>query len=125
MKMTKEDRRNKRHLRVRKKVSGTSEIPRVVVFRSNKALYASLVNDEESPCRVLFTVSNLSAEFKKDTTKAIKGYNIQGAEDIGKLFANKCVEQGITQVVFDRGGYKYGGRVRAFAEAARKGGLKF
>jgi len=126
MKITKEARRGKRHLRVRKKIYGTSEVPRVVIFRSNKHLYASLVNDEESPCRVLLTVSSLSSEFKENKVETkVKGYNIEGARKIGELFAKKCLEKGITQVVFDRGGYKYGGRVKAFADAARKGGLKF
>jgi large subunit ribosomal protein L18 len=126
MKITKEARREKRHLRVRKKIYGTSKIPRVVIFRSNKHLYASLVNDEESPCRVLLTVSSLSSEFKENKTETkVRGYNIAGAGKIGELFAKKCMEKGITQVVFDRGGYKYGGRVKAFADAARKGGLKF
>lgn len=125
MKITKEIRRKKRHLRIRKKISGTLEIPRVVVYRSNKHLYASLVNDNESPSRVLLTVSSLSAEFRENKTDKLKGYNVEGAKKVGELFAKKCIEKGIKQVVFDRGGYRYGGRVRAFAEAARKGGLKF
>ncbi|MCM8820556.1 MAG: 50S ribosomal protein L18 [Candidatus Omnitrophica bacterium] len=125
MKITKEIRREKRHLRVRKKISGTLEIPRVVVFRSNKHLYASLVNDDESPSRVLLTISSLSPEFRENKTDKLKGYNVKGAEKVGELFAKKCIEKGIKQVVFDRGGYRYGGRVRAFAEAVRKGGLKF
>ncbi|MCM8777450.1 MAG: 50S ribosomal protein L18 [Candidatus Omnitrophica bacterium] len=125
MKITKEIRREKRHLRVRKKISGTLEIPRVVVFRSNKHLYASLVNDDESPSRVLLTVSSLSPELRENKTDKLKGYNVEGAKKVGELFAKKCIEKGIKQVVFDRGGYRYGGRVRAFAESARKGGLKF
>ncbi|HOL21684.1 MAG TPA: 50S ribosomal protein L18 [bacterium] len=125
MKITKKTRREKRHLRVRKKISGTLEIPRVVVFRSNKHFYVSLVNDEVSPSSVLLTVSSLSPEFKENKTDKLKGYNIEGAKKVGEIFAKKCIEKGITKVVFDRSGYRYGGRVSAFAEAARKGGLKF
>ncbi|MCX8082574.1 MAG: 50S ribosomal protein L18 [bacterium] len=125
MKITKEARRKKRHLRVKKKISGTSEVPRVVIFRSNKGFYASLVNDEHYPCKILLTVSSLSSEFKENKPDKTKGYNVEGAKRLGEIFARKCTEKGITKVVFDRSGYKYGGRVKAFAEAARKGGLKF
>lgn len=125
MKMTKEERRKRRHLRIRKKLSGTSEIPRAVVFKSNKHFYVSLVDDEVSPCKVLTTFSTLSPEFKENKGEKIKSYNTEGAKKLGELFAKKCIEMGITSIVFDRGGYKYGGRVKAFAEALRKGGVKF
>lgn len=127
MKITKEEKRKKRHMRVRKKVRGTPERPRLVIFRSNKHFYASLVNDEESPNRVLFTVSTLSPDFKKekDIDPKIKSYNLEGAKKLGEIFAKKCMEKQITQIVFDRGGYKYGGRIKAFADSTRKGGLKF
>ena len=122
---TKEERRKRRHLRVRKKVKGTYERPRLVVFRSHKHIYASLVVDEESPNKVLTTVSSLSPEFKTVENSEIKGGNVKGAEVVGKLLAEKAKSMGIEKVVFDRGGYKFHGRVKALAEGARKGGLKF
>lgn len=123
--LTKEERRKKRHLSIRKKIRGTSESPRVVVFKSNKHIYASLVVDESDSARVLLTVSSLSEEVKKDTSVKIKGYNIEVAKTVGALLGSKSKEMGIEKVVFDRNGYIYAGRVKALAEAARKGGLKF
>ncbi len=120
------DKRKRRHLRVRKKVRGTSERPRLCVFRSNKHIYASLIDDTCIPNKVITTVSSLSPEFKKNVSdKNIHGGNIKGAEIVGALIAEKAKELGIEKVVFDRGGYKYTGRVKALAESARKGGLKF
>ncbi|MCD6218872.1 50S ribosomal protein L18 [Candidatus Calescamantes bacterium] len=116
----KEERRKRRHLRIRKKIFGTKERPRLAVFRSQKHIYAQLVDDEEG--KVLLAVSSLSPEFKKEKAK---GQNIEGAKLVGKLLAQKAVKKKILQVAFDRGGYKYQGRVRALAEEARKGGLKF
>lgn len=126
MKLTRNEKRKKRHLRVRKKVKGTPERPRLCVFRSHKHIYASLIDDTCSPNRVITTVSSLSPEFKKYATdKSIHGGNVKGAEIVGMLIAEKCKELGIEKVVFDRAGYKYTGRVKALAESARKGGLKF
>ncbi|MBN1444760.1 MAG: 50S ribosomal protein L18 [Candidatus Omnitrophica bacterium] len=122
--MIKEERRKKRHLRVRKKIFGSKDIPRVVVFKSNKYIYASLVVDEEYPNRVLMTVSGTSPEIRQSGEK-VKGYNAAGAVQVGKLLAKKSLEKGISKVVFDRSGYKYTGRVKALADAAREGGLKF
>ncbi len=122
---TREERRQKRHLRVRKKISGTKDMPRIVVFKSSKGLYASLVNDEESPNRVLTTVSTLSPEIRKEKKEGVKGYNIEGAKRVGELLAGRAIKMGISKVVFDRSGYKYTGRLKSFADAARKGGLKF
>lgn len=126
MKLTKEERRKRRHLRIRKKVKGTPESPRLVVFRSIKHIYASLVDDTVVPNRVITTVSSLSPEFKKlANDKSVHGGNIKGAEIVGTLIAEKAKSLGIEKVVFDRAGYKYTGRVKALAEGARKGGLKF
>jgi large subunit ribosomal protein L18 len=125
MNLTKENRRRKRHLRVRKKIFGTKEMPRVVIFKSNKFVYASLVVDEELPSRVLTTVSFLSPEIKEKKQENVKGYNIEGAKQVGELLAKKSLEMGIEKVVFDRSGYKYTGVLKALADAARKGGLKF
>lgn len=120
------EKRKKRHLRVRKKIKGTIEKPRLCVFRSNKHIYASLIDDDCSPNKVIATVSSLSAEFrKKANDKSINGGNTKGAEIVGLLIAEKAKELGIEKVVFDRGGYRYTGRVKVLAESARKGGLKF
>lgn len=122
---TREERRKKRHLRVRKKIFGTREMPRIVIFKSNRGIYASLVVDEESPNRVLTTVSCLSHEIKKGKKEGVKGYNLEGARQVGELLARKSLEMGIEKVVFDRSGYRYTGRLKTLADAARKGGLKF
>ncbi len=126
MKIDRKEKRKKRHLRIRKKVKGTSDTPRLCVFRSNKHIYASLIDDSYSPNKVITTVSSLSPEFKKIAVdKGIHGGNIKGAEIVGKLIAERAKSLGIEKVVFDRAGYKYTGRVKALAESARKGGLKF
>ncbi|MCM8766614.1 MAG: 50S ribosomal protein L18 [Candidatus Omnitrophica bacterium] len=126
MKLTRSEKRKKRHLRVRKKIKGSSERPRLCVFRSHKHIYASLIDDSVIPNKVITTVSSLSPEFKKlASDKSINGGNLKGAELVGKLLAEKAKSLGIEKVVFDRGGYKYTGRVKILAESARKGGLKF
>lgn len=108
------DRRFKRHLRVRNKVSGTPERPRLVVFRSLKHIYAQLVDDTAN--RTLATVSDLGIE---------QGKKGERAAEVGKLIAERAKTAGITRVVFDRAGYRYHGRVKAVADGARKGGLEF
>ena len=105
--------RTRRHFRVRKKVNGTSERPRLVIYRSLKHIYAQLVDDISH--RTLMTVTDAGAEGKKTEKSA----------EVGKRIAEKAKEAGITRVVFDRGGYKYHGRVKALADAAREGGLEF
>jgi large subunit ribosomal protein L18 len=109
-----------RHKRLRKKIIGTSERPRLCVHRSLKNLSAQLIDDIESK-----TILSLST-FGKESRKAISyGGNISAAESMGKLFAKRIMEKGIKKVVFDRGGRQYHGRVKAFAESARKEGLEF
>lgn len=112
--------RQRRHKRVRKKVFGTSQRPRLCVYRSLKNLSCQLIDDIDG--RTLLSLST----FDKGTRETIKyGGNIQAAEALGKLLAEKAKAKGINSVVFDRGGYLYHGRVKAFAEAARKEGLVF
>ena len=108
------ERRFKRHLRVRNKVSGTAERPRLVVFRSLKHIYAQLVDDTAN--RTLATVSDLGIE---------QGKKGERAAEVGKLIAERAKTAGITRVVFDRAGYRYHGRIKAVADGARKGGLEF
>ena len=108
------ERRFKRHLRVRNKVSGTQERPRLVVFRSLKHIYAQLVDDTAG--RTIATVSDLAIE---------QGKKGERAAEVGKLIAERAKTAGITRVVFDRAGYRYHGRIKAVADGARKGGLEF
>ncbi|MFI5208080.1 MAG: 50S ribosomal protein L18 [Gemmatimonadales bacterium] len=110
--------RKRRHLRVRKKVAGTQERPRLVVFRSLKHIYAHLVDDTKGS--VLMGVADSSEGVPKtDKGKVAKGFAV------GQALAVKAKQAGISKVVFDRAGYAYHGRVRAVAEGARKGGLEF
>lgn len=108
-----------RHQRLRSKISGTEQRPRLCVFRSLKHIYGQLINDEKG--LVILTVSSLAQELKEKKDQG----NINQAKAVGTLLAVKAREKGIEKVVFDRGGYLYHGRVKALAEAAREGGLKF
>lgn len=110
--------RLKRHDRIRKKISGTSERPRLCVYRSLKHIYVQIVDD--STGNTLVAASTLDKELKD-----IYGGNTQAAEAVGKLAAQKAIEKGIVDVVFDRGGYLYHGRIKALADAARSAGLNF
>ncbi len=110
----KKQKRARRHARVRAKVRGTSARPRLSVFRSNKSIYAQIIDDETGTTLV-------SASDVKDT----KGTNIERAQKVGKELAEKAQAKKIKEVVFDRGGYLFAGRVKALAEAAREGGLQF
>jgi len=119
MSLSKVQRRKRVKQRIRKKVSGTADIPRVAVFRSNKQIYAQVIDD-------LKGITILSASSReKEVDAAEKKNKVEQAALVGKLLAEKCKEAKIEKVVFDRGGYKYHGRVKSLAEAARKGGLKF
>ena len=106
-------------MRIRKKVSGTVETPRVSVYRSNKQIYAQVIDDLKG--ETLLSASSKEKDIASKT--GIK--KIEQAKLVGKLLAEKCREKGIEQIVFDRGGYKYHGRVKSLADAAREGGLKF
>ena len=110
----------RRHLRVRAKVSGSGQRPRLSVFRGLNHIYAQLIDDTQG--HTLAAASTIDAELK---TKLDGKNKTAQAGLVGSLVAKRAVDSGITQVVFDRGGYKYHGRVKALAEAARKGGLKF
>jgi len=112
--------RRRRHQRVRRKVSGTTDRPRLCVFRSLNHIYAQVIDDTRG--HTLVTASTLDAEIAADS----KGKKKTGkAEMVGALLAKRAQEKGIKQVAFDRGGSLYHGRVKALAEAARKGGLQF
>lgn len=113
MKRTKEQSRKRIHMRVRKKVNGTAERPRLSVYRSNNAIYCQVIND-------LAGHTLASA-----TSIGMKGNNVAQAVEVGKLIAERAKAAGIQNVVFDRGGYLYHGRVKALADGAREGGLQF
>lgn len=115
--LEKKQKRYRRHKRVKAKIFGTKERPRLCVFRSAKHIYAQLIDDEKG--RTLVSASCQELRKKKGQTKTEK------AKEIGKLIAKKALEKKIEKVVFDRGGYAYHGRVKALAEGAREGGLKF
>lgn len=113
--------RDKRKRRIRHKVTGTPERPRLSVFRSAKNIYAQIIDD--TSFNTLLQVSSISKDVK-DSIQA-KGGNKEGASMIGKLIAQKALEKGIKKVVFDRNGFLYHGRVKSLAEGAREGGLEF
>ena len=115
-KESKNSQRVMRHKRVRKNISGTSEMPRLNVFRSNTQIYAQIINDETGT--TLASSSSVQLKIKN-------GGNIEGAKLVGADIAKKAKEANISKVVFDRGGYQYHGRVEALADAARENGLEF
>ena len=109
--------RARRHRRVRGKVSGTAERPRLVVFRSNRGIEAQLVDDAEA--------KTLASASHTQLKKTFKGTKSDQAAEVGKLLAEQAKKAGIETIVFDRGGYLYHGRVKALADGAREGGLRF
>ena len=120
---TKDDRRRRIQLRQRKRISGTTERPRLSVFRSVTHIYAQVIDDLSG--KTLVAVSSLDAGVKGALEKGVRGGNIKGAEAVGKAIAERSIDKGIKRVVFDRSGFLYHGRIRAVADAARKAGLEF
>ncbi|MCD6402471.1 50S ribosomal protein L18 [bacterium] len=136
--LEKQVKRKRRHKRLRAKISGTKERPRLCVFRSNKHIYAQLIDDKEG--KTLLAASDLEVKSKIKKKKGAKLLNerkqktkkeenrtgkVAIAYEVGRLIAEKALKKKIEKVVFDRGGYKYHGRVKALAEGAREGGLIF
>jgi large subunit ribosomal protein L18 len=119
MALTKTERRFRIRQRIRKRISGTSSIPRMSVFRSNRQIYVQIIDDISG--KTLLSVSSLQKEIqdKKNVKKT------EQAKLVGKIAADEAKKKGIETVVFDRGGYLYHGRIKALADAAREGGLKF
>jgi large subunit ribosomal protein L18 len=116
MRVTKSDHRDRRHRRVRKKVTGTAERPRVAVFRSSKHIYVQAIDDLSG--KTLVSASTMEKDLRAGTTSTI-----EAAKKIGTLVGERAQAAGITTVVFDRGGFKYHGRVAAVADGAREAGL--
>lgn len=133
----KKEKRTRRHRRVRAKIFGTAQRPRLCVFRSNKHIYAQLINDEKG--HVLVAASDLELKAEEKGSKEMKKQKNEKGEkqkeerrgkvkiafEVGKLIAEKALKKKIKKIVFDRGGYRYHGRVKALAEGAKEGGLKF
>lgn len=120
---TKEDRRHRISLRLRKRISGTAERPRLAVFRSVSHIYAQAIDDTAGV--TLASASSTEPAVKAQFTSGARPGNKGGAQVIGRLVAERLKEKGITRVVFDRGGFLYHGRVKAVADAAREAGLEF
>ena len=116
-KQARSESRELRHKRVRTKISGTAERPRLSVFRSNTGIYVQIIDDVAA--KTLVSASTLDKEVKT------KASNIEAAKEVGTLVAKRAIKAGIKEVVFDRGGYIYHGKVKALAEAAREAGLEF
>ncbi len=108
--------RQRVHFRIRQKMQGTAERPRLNVYRSLNHIYAQVIDDAKG--ETLLSASSLAAKFKT-------GGNVAAAKEVGKLVAERAIEKGIKRVVFDRGGYLYHGRIKALADAAREAGLEF
>ena len=120
---TKDDRRRRIQLRQRKRIAGTSERPRLTIFRSVTHIYAQVIDDLQG--KTLVSASSVEPSIKGAFEKGVQGGNVKGAEAIGKAIAERSIEKGIKRVVFDRSGFLYHGRIRAIADAARKAGLEF
>ena len=123
---TKEDIRQRIKNRIRKKIAGTPERPRLAVFRSQTHIYAQVIDDEAG--KTLCSASSLDKDFQGKASKgkaAKRGANLDAAKAIGSLIASRAKDKGVETVVFDRGGFHYHGRIKALADAAREGGLKF
>jgi len=120
---TKADRRERIHLRQRKRIMGTNERPRLSVFRSVTHIYAQVIDDLSG--KTLVSAASTDPKLKGEFAKDVRGGNLKGAEAIGKAIAERSIEKGIKRVVFDRGGFLYHGRIRAVADAARNAGLEF
>jgi large subunit ribosomal protein L18 len=120
MKLTRKESVRRRHRRVRRKVDGTPERPRLAVFRSNQHIYAQVIDDVQQ--HTLVAASTLESDLRADSKS---GATCEASAEVGKLIAQRLLEKGISKVVFDRGGNLYHGRVKALAEAAREAGLDF
>lgn len=121
--INKNETRQKRHSRVRKRVQGTSERPRLNIYRSSNNIYAQVIDDLAG--RTLAAASSLDTSLRGDKPAKSTGGNIGAAKSVGSLIAERAKSAGVTKVVFDRGGYLYHGRVQALADAARENGLDF
>ena len=118
------NKRKIRHLRVRKKISGNSKIPRLSIFRSNKHIYVQVINDEKNETLISCYSNHSDVISSKETNDNLSSKCLQSYK-LGLILADKCKSIGVTKIVFDRGGYRYHGRLKALAEGARKNGMEF
>ena len=119
-KKSRQEVRAKKHMKIRNRFSGTAERPRLAVFRSNNHMYAQIIDDTVG--NTLVSASSLEKEIKAELKKT---NDVEAAAYVGKVVAKRAIEKGITEVVFDRGGFLYHGKIEALAEAAREAGLEF
>lgn len=130
MALSKKEKRIRRHRRIRARISGTAKVPRLCIFRSVQHIYCQLIDDQKG--QTILSANDLEikkAKTKRTGIKKTKDKKVSGktaiAHEVGKLIAEKALEKKIKKVIFDRGGFAYHGRVKALAEGAREGGLKF
>lgn len=121
--LDKQTKRYRKHKRVRAKIYGTAKVPRLCVFRSANHIYAQLIDDDKG--KTILQAKDFEIKKAPATAKATVGKKVELAKEVGKLIADKAKEKKITEVKFDRGGYRYHGRVKALADGARESGLKF
>ena len=117
---SRKENRIKKHQRIRNRFAGTAERPRLAVFRSNKHMYAQIIDDDAQKTLVAASTAESASKAELEFTD-----NVEAASYVGTLIAKRALEAGITEVVFDRGGFLYHGKIKALAEAAREAGLKF
>ena len=120
-----QERRKARHERIRKQIFGTAEKPRLCIFRSGRHLYAQAIDDYRG--RTLFSFSTQEEKFRKAVSKngTVKTRSVEASKKLGEVFGSELAAKGFKEIVFDRGGYKYHGRVKALAEALRQAGVNF
>ena len=123
MRETRNEARRRRHTRVRQKIVGTSNVPRLCVFRSLKHIYAQIIDDDAG--QTLVSASTLDKDVRAELAELEGQSKMEQAKVVGRRLAEKALSKGVKKVVFDRGGYVYHGRVKALADASRKGGLVF
>jgi len=127
MEQDKKTRRYRRHRRILAKIRGTARVPRLCVFRSNKHIYGQLIDDEKRKTLSMAGDIEIKPKNKNSSPRLVRlgRKKLEVANEVGKLLAKKALEKNIEKIIFDRGGYKYHSRVKALAEGARQGGLKF
>ncbi|MEJ7554871.1 MAG: 50S ribosomal protein L18 [Aquificaceae bacterium] len=123
-KLNRHEKRERRHKRIRKKISGTPERPRLCVYRSLNAFYAQIIDDSGGQSRTLVSASSIDREYVQLTGKR-GGKSIQDVQKVAELLVKRAMEKGIKKVVFDRGGFLYHGKIKAFADKCRELGLEF
>lgn len=123
-KLGRHEKRERRHMRIRRKISGAPERPRLSVYRSLNAFYAQLIDDSEGKSRTLVSASSIDPEFVQLAGKR-GGKSIEDVQKVAEVLVKKAMEKGIKKVVFDRGGFLYHGKIKAFADRCRELGLEF